>query len=773
VTIVAVMLVAFAAIVAYSHADAVRHARRAARTDARFQAGLAAAAIDEAITTSAESTVATMASTPGVAAILATPQACDLSSDALGVFPASHLTLLNLDGTVACSSQKRFAHGGATYAAAPWWSSVTTAPATFPPFADPVVGGDPAIAVAATIVDNGTPAGVAVLGLPVKGLGDRVAATYGGPDHDVFVITSADGSVISAPSNTDPAWQEVTEFTTATAGTFAGADHVVRLFASAPATARGWRVFAGTSQATVDAAANDALRKNTSLAVVALLFMAALVALVYRKIARPLRSITSAVALAGREPSPSGVAVKGPKEIGVLADEFNGMLRARLGYEQRITHQAMHDALTGLPNRALLTDRLDQALAKARSGQASVAVLFVDIDRFKVVNDSLGHDAGDRVLVAVANRLRESVEPGDTVARFGSDEFVVLCERLDTPDEALLVAERIRRALETPIPVHGMDLGLAASIGIAVGHDAADAESLLRDADTALDRAKGMNSSGLQIFDQDLRERAERRLELEAGLRHALQARELSVVYQPIVAVSSGDVVGVEALVRWNHPVHGEIPPLEFIPLAEETGQVIAIGRFVLEEACRQVAAWNEQGHHVRMSVNLSARQLTRGDLVETVARCLATYRIEPSQLCLELTETALLQSTVEGAATLQTLYDRGVHVSLDDFGTGYSSLSYLQQLPVDAMKIDRSFVERLGRDSSASEFVAAIMALARALSLDVVAEGVETIEQLAELRRHGCSLVQGYLFARPQPAAAVTAVLESSGRLGVGGSRH
>ena len=418
-------------------------------------------------------------------------------------------------------------------------------------------------------------------------------------------------------------------------------------------------------------------------------------------------------------------------------------------------HQAHHDILTGLPNRALVLDRLDQALARQQREQRTTGVLFVDLDRFKVVNDTLGHSIGDEVLVRIGERLRGSVRPGDTVGRLAGDEFVVVCEDVDI-DELLVIAQRVADAIEAPLPLYGRETVITASIGVAHVANGGRAEDVLRDADVAMYRAKERGRARIEVFDSAIRARLLERLETEHALRRALHHGELRVHYQPIVRTSDGELQAVEALVRWHHPERGLVAPADFIPVAEETDLIIPIGRWVLTEACAQLGRWqaaNPALGHLKIAVNLSARQFTDPDIVSIVAEALAEAEISPMALSLEITESVLMEEVEATAETLRALKDLGVCLSIDDFGTGYSSLSYLKRFPVDALKIDRSFVDGLGVDAEDHAIVDAVVSLAHALGLQVVGEGVETQAQLQELRRLGCDAAQGYLIGKPQPA--------------------
>jgi diguanylate cyclase (GGDEF)-like protein len=449
--------------------------------------------------------------------------------------------------------------------------------------------------------------------------------------------------------------------------------------------------------------------------------------------------------------------------MGTLA--VAGMLVRYLS--ETLRHRSLHDPLTGLPNRRLFSKALDRALreAAARPVGGSPAVAFLDLDRFKFVNDSLGHHVGDQLLAAVAPRLAAAVRPGDLLARFGGDEFAVLCVELADEQAALRVAERLNDALHQPVAISGDDLHVTASVGVAVAPPGSrDAEGLLRDADVAMYRAKELGRERAELFDDSLRERVRTRLHLENELRGALDREELAVAYQPIVELPTGKAAGVEALVRWHHERDGTIPPERFIGLAEETGLIVPLGWQVLRQACQQAVRWDAEGGALSglpLSVNFSARQFMHADLVASVGRILADTGLPGDRLVLEITESVLMEDAAAPATTLKALRRLGVRLALDDFGTGYSSLSYLQRYPLQQVKLDREFVAGLAAGGRDEAIVGAILAMAQALDIDVVAEGIESQAQLDVLRRLGCRLGQGYLFARPAPAAALAAALD------------
>jgi diguanylate cyclase (GGDEF)-like protein/PAS domain S-box-containing protein len=437
----------------------------------------------------------------------------------------------------------------------------------------------------------------------------------------------------------------------------------------------------------------------------------------------------------------------------------------RKRYETQLAEAALRDALTGLPNRALLADRLKLALERGRHRPEGVGVLFIDVDHFKVLNDGRGHTAGDRLLVTLAARLSAFARPGDTVARFGGDEFVMLCERLESPHQLQAVAERIVSQLAEPFLLDdGEEAAATVSIGIALSTPDSTTDSLLRDADAAMYQAKDRGRNRFSFFDDSLRLRALTRLRTENDLRHALERGEMRVWYQPIVRIVDGQILGAEALLRWEHPERGFVYPDEFIAVSEETGLVNPIGAWVLREACTQAYRWVQRSgsRQFGIAVNLSARQLARPEIVDEVSAAMSVSGLSSEHLTLELTETSLIDPRHAPSAILHALRRLGVRLSLDDFGTGFSSLSYLKRFPIQAIKIDRSFVEGLGRDPDDAAIVTATIAIARSLSLSLIAEGIETEAQRDELVRLGCEYGQGYLYSRPVSADAFDALLDA-----------
>jgi diguanylate cyclase (GGDEF)-like protein len=482
------------------------------------------------------------------------------------------------------------------------------------------------------------------------------------------------------------------------------------------------------------------------------------------------------VPIRGRETSYGALAAHsrtvrrfGPDDANFLQSVANVLAAAieRRISEAKTRHQALHDPLTGLPNRALFRDRLQHAVARSRRKDTTLAVLFLDVDNFKVVNDSLGHEAGDELLAALAPRLAEAVRAGDTVARFGGDEFVFLCEDVADETEVLDIAERVAQCFAKPISTAGGEQFVTASIGVAMpssGHDSPD--SLLRDADAAMYQAKARGRARFEVFDADMRASAVRRLQVEAELRRALENYEMRLVYQPVIEADTGRIAAVEALLRWDHPERGVVPPLEFIPVAEESGLIVPLGEWVLREAMSQSVRWRDMCRPdeppLVVSVNLSARQVAERDLVPSVARALADTGADPRQIALEITETVLVNDTAAAATVLHALEELGVRLVLDDFGTGYSSLGYVKRFPLSFLKIDRSFVAELGKSRRDAAIVSAIAEMSRALGARVVAEGVETEDQLAGARKLGCELAQGFLFSRPLPPDEIDGLLRT-----------
>ena len=443
----------------------------------------------------------------------------------------------------------------------------------------------------------------------------------------------------------------------------------------------------------------------------------------------------------------------------VLAASVTSVVAWKLNEEQ-----AFRDALTHLPNRALFQDRVSHALARANQRPRVLAVLFLDLDGFKDVNDSLGHGAGDQLLCMVAERLRSSLRPADTVARLGGDEFAILLEDISCEDDAAAVAERVLDALAPPFVVGGRDTTVGASIGIALNCRADDLDNLLRSADVAMYAVKQSGRARYQLYTDEMLISVVDRVQLGQQLRYAVDNRELVLHYQPMVDIGTGEIRGVEALIRWEHPTRGLLAPVEFLGVAEQTGSIHAIGDWVLDSACRQVQAWNREfpESSIRVSVNLSPTQILHSSIVTSVSGALERSGLDPSFLVLELTEAVMIQDTELAAIRLGQLKSLGVHLAIDDFGTGYSSLGYLRELPFDILKIDKGFIDGVTNGSTEPALTRAILTLAESLGMVAVAEGVEEVEQAQTLQQLGCRFAQGYLFARPLPVDQVEALLAS-----------
>ena len=445
---------------------------------------------------------------------------------------------------------------------------------------------------------------------------------------------------------------------------------------------------------------------------------------------------------------------KGRRMVGSQTD-----ITLRRQAEEKLRYGALHDELTGLPNRPAFVERLRRSLERARlDDQYVFAVLFLDLDRFKIINDSLGHRVGDQLLIEIARRLETALRPSDLVARSGGDEFVVLIDHLREEQDVAYVAERIQKILSVPIMLDEREVFSTVSIGITMSSSLCEcAEDLLRDADTAMHRAKLNGKARFEIFDPQMREQALRLMQMETDLRRALSREEFVLYYQPIISFDSGRLAGFEALIRWNHPLKGLVGPAEFISIAEDNGLINPIGRWVLQEACRQMREWQRKflgGLPLTMSVNLSGKQFSQPNLIETIAGILQETGLPASFLKLEITETVIMENSDSAAEMLNELKALGSQLAIDDFGTGYSSFSHLHRFPIDTLKIDRAFVSRMDTSRESSEIVRTILSLAHNLKMSVVAEGVETSSQIKQLRNLGCEYGQGYFLHRPMPAA-------------------
>jgi diguanylate cyclase (GGDEF)-like protein len=745
--IVVSVVVIFGALGAFSAFHTISEARQQAKADAAFQADLASRSLTSSVSTMQER-IAAFAATPGLSAVFATPDGCTLSSTDTDFFIGGHLDLISPDGRVACTSLvTKGAPPGATHAGEAWLSTLptTTGPIVSDPGVDTLTA-RMSVVIAASMLDaTGQPVGAVVLVLPIEGMADQLALVFGGPQHYEFSVTDASGSLLSVPRSAT-----------------AGVNPVTRsgvLFGSQTVTDRGWRVFAGITESTALRQTYSILLREALLGVGALLVTLLALAVVQRRIARPLERLTDEVGHASDHRADGLALVKGPAEIVRLAKQIDDTVATRDAYEIELSRQALHDPLTGLANRALLADRLTHALQLAPE-PGTVAVVFIDLDHFKLVNDSLGHSAGDQALLIVADRIKGDIPAGTTLARFGGDEFIVVWEGAASAEQVTAMAERLLDVIAQPVQVADRVVTVTASIGIATNRDASRGEDLVREADTAMYVAKEMGRARCHRFSEGLRHQVTRRLTAENELRAALEREELRVVYQPILDLASGQTVGAEALLRWDHPALGSVSPATFIPIAEETGLILPIGQFVLEQACQQAARWRNEGIRLAMSVNLSGQQITQPGLADLVARVLAETGLPSDALCLELTESVLMSDATRTLDTLADLTSMGVFLSVDDFGTGYSSLAYLKQFPVNEIKIDRAFVSDLTIRPDQHTLVSAMIAMGKALGLRIVAEGVETPAQVADLRDLGCDLAQGYLFSTPQSATELTPFL-------------
>ncbi|MGC1453575.1 MAG: EAL domain-containing protein [Nitrospirota bacterium] len=487
-------------------------------------------------------------------------------------------------------------------------------------------------------------------------------------------------------------------------------------------------------------------------------------------IAQPVNTLVKATRMIASGDAGHTVDYQDKTELGELASHINAMsislknsytkledeVAERKRIEEKLTHDVFHDALTGLPNRTLFMDRLQHAIttSQRRAGTPFYAVLFCDIDRFKVINDSLGHLIGDQVLVMVARKLIDCVRPGDTVARLGGDEFAILLENISDPAHAIEVADRAKRSLSTPLSIKGNDIYPSLSIGIAIDTDWYERpEQPLRDADIAMYEAKDRGNASYEVFDAEMHANILNRMQLETDLRGAVDRKEFILYYQPIIDLKVQQLTGFEALVRWNHPTRGLIYPLEFIPLAEENGLISQIGEWILHEACRELKRLQVQYPHqppLTMSINISSKQFAHQDLVRMLSGFLAETEVDPHSIALEITESMIMENVDAAVETMNMLREMGIQIHIDDFGTGHSSLSYLHRFPINALKIDRSFISKLTADGSNKEIITSIISLANSLKVDVIAEGVEMEHQLSNIRKMECGFCQGFLLARP-----------------------
>jgi diguanylate cyclase (GGDEF)-like protein len=759
--IFAVCLVSLAAIVGYSGRSAFERERADAAAEVGSAAQYAAAGLASQLS-SLPTFLQAIATEPGVVSF--DPAACGKAVSSYSHFGLGFVSLVRPDGSVVCTSEPLLGRLSRPYFSGQMWfarvrtgqnvdGTVTMNPITGKPaFIEsvPVAGPSGQSGELVALLDPAflslgadNPLRASDMELLVMDQNRRVILSASGTDRR-FVGQHLAGTGLSHPVN---------------GSSLPGPDGVTRIYAEATVKGAGWRVAAGLPTAKALAEAWAELWKNLEVGGLMLALVAALGLLLRRRIVRPIRTLTAAIERAGRGRNGALAPVEGPAELATVSAAFNTMLKERDAFEDFLAHQASHDSLTRLPNRSLILERLSDVLNADQEGALALAVAFLDLDRFKLINDTHGHAAGDIMLVSVATRLQEVLTDDEIVARFGGDEFVILCT--SPTEEPGRFAQRIASVLQKPFVHRGQEIFLSGSIGIALSTLSSTAEGLLAEADTAMYRAKE-SGQAYTVFDADMRAGAASRLSIEAGLHRAVEKDELVLHYQPSIRLADGTLVGVEALVRWHRPGHGMVPPAEFIPIAEETGLIIPIGTWVLEEACRQAAEWRSvlNGEGPRVAVNVSALQLTQSAFPDRVADVLAGTGLPASALCLELTESVLINDSGSARMALVAIRAQGVTVSLDDFGTGYASLGYLQQYPVDELKVDRSFVSQLGPDFDRGAIVRSVVDLAHSLRMSVVAEGVETLDQLVALRRMGCDMAQGYYFSKPVPAEELTAAL-------------
>ena len=739
-----------------------------------FRAERAATSVSAAVDES-RAAVDLVAATPDLDQVFVDAEGCALTAAREGPFVDIRLDLVSRDGRVACSSDPTAVGPAPVHRDSAWLDAALVASKTAVTWngTDPVTG-DSSVVVAVPF--GGTqprPAGAAVMFLHPGGTATALSEDLLATDRaTVTIVDRTSGAVVatSAGSGATEPRRAADDFRAA-GGQWAGLDGTQRFFGSADVTGGPWRIYTGADRSAVLADARGTLARQGLVGLLALLLLAVTMIVLDRRVAGPLRAVTAAVAVAGRHRDSAHVDVAGTSEVVALARQFNSMLDLRAGQDAQLLHHATHDPLTGLPNAGLLRERLHQSLLSTPD-DSDLAVLCLGLDRFKNVNDGLGHHVGDRVLREVAERIAAQLRPHDTLARFGGDQFVLVCENTGA-DGAISVVERLQLCFQHPFHAGESDIVLRASLGIAITEHRPEArprvtgsvEQLLREAGSAMQQAKA-GGGGWRVFSGDTQERAARHLVLERELQDALHDGELVVYFQPVLDVVTGRIVGAEALVRWQHPTRGLVPPSDFIPVAEQTGQIGAIGAYVLTHACRHAAAWSQAGHPLRMSVNVAVGQLTDPSFPGLVERALAVTGLPADQLCLEITESSIFPDDDEAMANLRRLRALGVHLSVDDFGTGNSSLAYLHQLPVDEVKVDRSFISRLCEDARYAHLVEAMIRMAHALDLSVVAEGVETADQLDALGDLHCDRVQGFLLAAPETAQRFR------DRLRAGGSR-
>ena len=751
----------------------IAEARRLLSTEARLQAAIVSKILEQA-----RESMAVLAENPALHKYADDPVGTNMQLEAYRLF--EEVTLLHPKGAVLATTNYGFAgrwDANASFRRALEGRTVMSPP-LFYPYPDRLV-----IEFAAPVIEDAQVMAVVIGSMNM----DRVWRALDSADIGTtgyMVLLDRHGNVIAHPdksmllakldgySLTDGPPSRAISYQPAEGPRFVGHETTVN--------AAAWHVLALQEESESHAVANASLLQLAVVLPAVLLLTLLAATVLSRAISRPMRLLGSAMQRVSDGDLEQRVDETGLEEIDEVAGSFNVMataldqrnesLRAEMHErdraEERIKYQAFHDSLTGLPNRMLLKDRLDTALAQARRSGEELAVIFIDLDRFKLVNDSVGHARGDMLLKGASDRILSLVREGDSLARVGGDEYVLLLPRVSDASAAGEVAERVLAGMREPWALDGREYRITVSLGIAMyPSDGADADTLLRNADTAMYAAKEAGRDGVRRFSAEMDASVQELVRLEQDLRHAQRRDELELHYQPQVDAHTGRVVGLEALLRWDHPDDGLLDAAEFISVAEETGLIWDIGLFVLHEACTQARAWAESGllDDASIAVNVSAHQFHDVGIVDVVRSALADSGLSPHKLDLEITESTAMRDIEHTARLLAELKTMGVSLSIDDFGTGYSSLSYLKRLPIDSVKIDRSFVEDVASNPDDAAIVAAIIAVATSLHMDIVAEGVETEEQARFLRDLGCPTFQGYLYGRPQAASSVTESLASS----------
>jgi len=746
VACVALVAVLIGGVGALLRSETLDDAEADAASGARHQAKVAAAGLNDSLKEVQAQLGALTAQLP-VAQLAAQPALCTLSYSDQKPFRGGHLDLMTPDGRVFCSSLGADLPAAASHARSGWLAPVSAARSAVvtDPFLDTLTGTRSVTVASAVRGPRGEVTGVVAAVLHLPGVTAELSTVYGGPLRRGFTLQ--DGEVVLDSTDAQATAEEP----------FRGD----RIVGSANLAEQGWVVHAGVERELALQPVRTALNNQRLLEAGALALLLLMLLVLNRRVARPLRRLNAAVAQAARHVPPAPLPLEGPSELRALTESFDKLVEARQHHEEQLSRQALQHPLTGLPNRVLLLDRLTLAAERAQESGRPVVLYCLDLDRFQLVNHTHGHDMGDRVLLLIAQRLKERLLPGDTLAHLAADEFFVLTSQLRDGETAVGLGRELAEAVALPLAVDGVSITQTASVGVALLRDGTVPEDLIRDADTAMARAKE-RGSGVEVFDENLRWLATERLQREADLRAAVEHGDLRVEYQPTADVLSGRIIGVEALLRWDHSERGAVPPTEFVRTAEETGLITEIGDFVLQTACTQGAAWVRAGYDLRVAVNVSGRQLVDPAFPEKVASTLERTGFPPRNLCLELTESTLVEGAAANIDALDQLRDLGLHLSIDDFGTGYSSLSYLKQFPVNELKIDQSFVQELTALDADQSLVRAMVAMAKALGLRVVAEGVEDEQQLTVLAELGCDVVQGFLLARPQRAYSVTTLLAS-----------